>query len=574
MGNDESMSGEDSPTVIALRAAVNEALASFSDDTAIFCAERLYAETGAGEELRMLCTCYMRTGQDARAYRLLKLPNDPEITSHPQTVFLFAKICYKLNRYDEAEAVLTGAPRSLERTEFDTGRRTVANGSYGLELLGEICRRTGRTKRARDYFTQAIQLNPALWSAFKALCDLGGGASLDMQSALPSIQTVVAQKQADQTPDHYRGSPAGGALLFTPGTPLSAMASPAYNPPMDSKVPPPVMPRNACSKAGMGPPEPIRANSTRAARTPGPGGGLFYEPRQTRSRTAQGSDWLRTLARTYALMSEYQLTQACEEIENLEPCHASSPLTLAMLGRAQFEMTLYKQAEKSFKAALQLDPLCPEAIDVYSTTLWHLKKDLELSQLSQDVIQDNRKCPQAWCALGNCFSLQQDHDTAIKFFDRAVQLDQHYSMAYTLCGHEQAANEEHERAMSYYRNALRQDERNYKAWFGLGTVYQRQEKHEAAELHFQQAIGIHSTASVLHCWLGIVRDEAHSYVQALQPKEAELYLQLGKAYKKLGQHHNARLQLMLAWDLDPKSSNRIKSEIEHLDNPVLDLDCP
>jgi len=386
---------------------------------------------------------------------------------------------------------------------------------------------------------------------------------------------------------------------------------------MDSKVPPPVMPRNARSKAGMGPPEPVRANSTRAARTPGPGGGLFYEPRQTRSRTAQGSDWLRTLARTYALMSEYQLTQACEEIENLEPCHASSPWTLAMLGRAQFEMTLYKQAEKSFKAALQLDPLCPEAIDVYSTTLWHLKKDLELSQLSQDVIQDNRKCPQAWCALGNCFSLQQDHDTAIKFFDRAVQLDQHYSMAYTLCGHEQAANEEHERAMSYYRNALRQDERNYKAWFGLGTVYQRQEKHEAAELHFQQAIEIHSTSSVLHCWLGIVRDEAHSYAQALQsletaiqlnpknpiarfkrakvlmqmdhaeeaveellslqalePKEAELYLQLGKAYKKLGQHHNARLQLMLAWDLDPKSSNRIKSEIEHLDNPVLDLDCP
>lgn len=360
----------------------------------------------------------------------------------------------------------------------------------------------------------------------------------------------------------------------------------------------------------MGPPEPVRANSTQQR------GGLFYEPRQTRSRTAQGADWLRTISRAYALITKYQLTQACEEIELLEPCHASSAWTIALLGRAQFEMTLYKQAEKSFKAALRLDPLCPEAIDLYSTTLWHLKKDLELSQLAQSVIQDNRKCPQAWCALGNCFSLQQDHDTAIKFFDRAVQLDQHYSMAYTLCGHEQSANEEHERAVSYYRNALRQDERNYKAWFGIGTVYQRQEKHEAAELHFQQAIAIHSTSSVLHCWLGIVRDEAHSYtqaleslekaielnpknpiarfkrakvlmqidhaeeaveellaLQALEPKEAELYLQLGKAYKKLGQNHNARLQLMLAWDLDPKSSNRIKSEIEHLDNPVLDLDC-
>ena len=47
----------------------------------------------------------------------------------------------------------------------------------------------------------------------------GGGASLDMQSALPSIQTVVAQKQADQTPDHFRGK--------TPTLPSSLQHYPA-----------------------------------------------------------------------------------------------------------------------------------------------------------------------------------------------------------------------------------------------------------------------------------------------------------------------------------------------------------
>lgn len=29
---------------------------------------------------------------------------------------------------------------------------------------------------------------------------------------------------------------------------------------------------------------------------------------------------------------------------------------------------------------------------------------------------------QAWCVTGNCFSLQKEHDTAIKFFQRAIQV--------------------------------------------------------------------------------------------------------------------------------------------------------
>lgn len=32
-------------------------------------------------------------------------------------------------------------------------------------------------------------------------------------------------------------------------------------------------------------------------------------------------------------------------------------------------------------------------------------------------------CPfQAWCVAGNCFSLQREHDIAIKFFQRAIQV--------------------------------------------------------------------------------------------------------------------------------------------------------
>ena len=39
--------------------------------------------------------------------------------------------------------------------------------------------------------------------------------------------------------------------------------------------------------------------------------------------------------------------------------------------------------------------------------------------------------------MGNCFSLQKEPDTAIRFFQRALQVDPSYTYAHTLCGHEQ-----------------------------------------------------------------------------------------------------------------------------------------
>ena len=209
--------------------------------------------------------------------------------------------------------------------------------------------------------------------------------------------------------------------------------------------------------------------------------------------------------------------------------------------------------------------------------------------------------------------------------NRAVQLNPNYSYGYTLCGHEHSANEDYDRALACFRNAIRTDERNYKAWFGLGHVYQRQEEFEMAEYHFKRALEINPHSSVLHCWLGIVLDERverenhedrleklllpleelqkaiqldpnnpiarfkHAKVlmalerdeEAIEeltellesaPREADVFLQLGRAYKKLGDPQKAMIQFMMAWDLDPRNSNHIKSEMEKLETSALDTD--
>ena len=137
-------------------------------------------------------------------------------------------------------------------------------------------------------------------------------------------------------------------------------------------------------------------------------------------------------------------------------------------------------------------------MEIYSTTLWHLQNEVSLSALAQELVETDRTSPQvriffklallsfhpanirsqpddvivgmfifspqAWCATGNCFSLQKEHDTAIKFFQRAVQVNPTFTYAYTLLGHEYVLTEELDRAMSCFRQAVRTDSRHYNAW--------------------------------------------------------------------------------------------------------------
>lgn len=66
------------------------------------------------------------------------------------------------------------------------------------------------------------------------------------------------------------------------------------------------------------------------------------------------------------------------------------------------------------------EPYRMEGLDLYSTTLWHLKKEVELSYLAQQVTDFDRLSREAWCVAGNCFSLQKEHDTALTFFQRVT----------------------------------------------------------------------------------------------------------------------------------------------------------
>jgi len=151
----------------------------------------------------------------------------------------------------------------------------------------------------------------------------------------------------------------------------------------------------------------------------------------------------------------------------------------------------------------RVEPHRMQGLDLLSTALWHLKDEVELCYLARTCVDFDQRSPEAWCAAGNCLSLQKEHDAAIRCFQRAIAVSPRFAYAYTLCGHEYVANEDFEKAVSMYRHAMLIDDRHYNAWYGLGAIYYRQEKYELAEYHFDRALDLNPQSSVLHCYLGM-----------------------------------------------------------------------
>ncbi|KAM7505835.1 hypothetical protein LguiB_004739 [Lonicera macranthoides] len=321
---------------------------------------------------------------------------------------------------------------------------------------------------------------------------------------------------------------------------------------------------------------------------------------------------LRTLGEGYRLLCVYSCQDALDVYLKLPQKHYNTSWVLSQVGKAHFELVDYLEAERAFSHAHLVSPYSLEGMDIYSTVLYHLKEDMKLSYLAQELISTDRLAPQSWCAMGNCYSLQKDHETALKNFQRAVQLNSRFAYAHTLCGHEYVALEDFENGIKCYQSALRVDTRHYNAWYGLGMIYLRQEKFEFSEHHFRKAFQINPRSSVIMSYLGTALHTLKRSVEALAmmekailadkknplpmyqkanilvsmenfdgalevledlkeyaPRESSVYALMGKIYKRRNMHDQAMLHFGLALDLKPSATDvaTIKAAIEKLHVP-------
>jgi len=318
---------------------------------------------------------------------------------------------------------------------------------------------------------------------------------------------------------------------------------------------------------------------------------------------------LKQVGLAYQKIGHYNCKEAVRLLHLLPPKHATSTWVLALLGKCNFELAEYREAVKFFSRVRERDPYRLDMLEYYSTSLWHLQEEVALSALAQDLQRIDKLSPATWCAAGNCFSHQKEHENAIKFFQRAVQVSPSFAYAYTLLGHEYVLVEELEKALSCFRTAVRLDHRHYNAWYGIGLTYYKQERFQLAEIYYRKALTINRFSPILMCHVAVVQhatnntaaaletlnnaisvspknplckfERAHilhsteRYQEALEellelkqivPKESPVYFLIGKVHNKLGNTHLALMHFSWAMDLDPKGAN---SQIKDALDPAL-----
>jgi len=235
-------------------------------------------------------------------------------------------------------------------------------------------------------------------------------------------------------------------------------------------------------------------------------------------------DLFTKLGNGYFHLSRYESQAALQAFSMVPAQQRDTPWVLAQIARAYYERTQYREAAEIFDKIRKLAPSRMEDMEIYSTVLWHLKSTTDLAFLSHELIEADRLAPEAWCSLGNSFSLAREHDQAIKCFKRATQLDPKFAYAWTLQGHEHIANEEFEKAMFCYRSAVASDNRHYHGWYGLGGCFEKLGKYEVAEKHYKCASQINPTNVVLVVCIGSVR--------IFLPKDNEKYANNTNRYLK------------------------------------------
>lgn len=303
----------------------------------------------------------------------------------------------------------------------------------------------------------------------------------------------------------------------------------------------------------------------------------------------------RNLAIAHNASTRFALPDAIATFRALPSAQRDTPWVLAQLGKAHYEAADYRASEECFAKLLRIVPSRVEDMEIYSTVLWHLKKESTLTFLCRNLQDSHFDCPQTWVAVGNAFSLAREHDQAIGAFKRATQLDPKFGYAWTLMGHEYIANEAYDAALASFRHSVSVDRRAYSGWYGLGKVYQCMGKMEDAERHYRIAANINPSNSTLLVCIGVVLERLRNkkgalanFTRALElapesalarfkkarvlmhmkyyndalaelevlrnqaPDEANVWFLLGKCFKGLGERGEALRAFTTALNLDVK----------------------
>lgn len=184
--------------------------------------------------------------------------------------------------------------------------------------------------------------------------------------------------------------------------------------------------------------------------------------------------------------------------KKLSPELQNSILVLYLSAQYYFRCSKYTEAASIFSRLYELHPHTVFGVDIYSTTLWQLKDEKKLSEVSRKALEIAPNRCESWIAAGNLLSLQHNSDAAVQMFQRAASIDHSCSYALALAGHELLLLDSLTEATNLFRESIDRNPKEWSAWYGLGSVHFKQDNFGAAQYYMKKALDANPDSSVLH----------------------------------------------------------------------------
>lgn len=223
----------------------------------------------------------------------------------------------------------------------------------------------------------------------------------------------------------------------------------------------------------------------------------LLRPRGTLSKQ-EADDLLREAVLSVPESERDQLrNQSIQVYGGLSSIHRNCADIQCLLGRAYHDLGRYHLAEKHFLHARHLSPTFISHMDIFSLSLFHLQREVRLSQLVKELQLLDPTSSITHIAAGNAFALQHEHSAALRSFQKACSAAPNHAYAFTLAGYEASELDDKEKSLQYFREAIRIEKRHWNAYAGIGQIHLQEEKLNAASYYYGQALDLQRSNAVL-----------------------------------------------------------------------------
>ncbi len=242
------------------------------------------------------------------------------------------------------------------------------------------------------------------------------------------------------------------------------------------------------------------------------------------------------------------LALAEKEIQSLLTRWPESPSSHHVKANRDFQIGKMQEAETSWKQALELDPLYPDALFGLANIAFEAGNYQEAINICEGLQRTNPGNPRVPLLLADAYLHEAKPELASLTLEQHIASEPASVKALEMLGSAYAKNQDHEQAMLCFRKALEFVPDSKDAHYGLGQALVRLGQREAAQVHLQKFRELAKAAGSSNS------SEAKSFVERSRAAHiaAQTLVDAGLVYRKQGDATAFETNLIMALQLQPE----------------------